>query len=105
MSFRKPISTLGGLKYWVNIEQNKFFIMQKHKTGLWPYKYRILMRENRMEIANSNDIIEIKYDWKYLDDNTVPQLNQRIDWLNVDVSNLVDIVLNSIKLKLPVGRK
>lgn len=31
--------------------------MQEHKVGMpiWPYKYRILMRKNRMEIANSND--------------------------------------------------
>lgn len=40
------------------------------------------MRENRMEIANSNDITEIQYDWKYLENNAVPQLNEKIDWLN-----------------------
>lgn len=61
MAFRKPISTLGGLTFWNNIKQNEFFIMQEHKVGfpIWPYKYRITMRENRMEIANSND--EMKF--------------------------------------------
>ncbi|BCG59718.1 hypothetical protein [Paenibacillus sp. URB8-2] len=94
MGFRKPISTLGGLNFWENINQNKHFIMQKHKTGFWPYKYRILMRENRMEIANSNDLVEINYDWDYLLDNAVPQLDQKIDWLNS--STVQDIVLKVI---------
>ncbi len=79
MGFRKPISTLGGLTWWNNIRQNEYFIMQEHKTGLWPYKYRILMRENRMEIANSNDKEEIDMDWKYLEKHAVPQLEQKID--------------------------
>lgn len=81
MSFRKPISTLGGLTWWTNIKQNQYFIMQEHKTGLplWPYKYRILMRENRMEIANSNDFSEIKLDWEYLKTHAVPQLDKAID--------------------------
>ncbi|MEK4072626.1 hypothetical protein [Paenibacillus sp. FSL M7-0656] len=82
MGFRKPISTLGGLTFWRNIRQSEYFIMQEHKTGVWPYKFRILLRENRMEIANSNDFEEINYDWRYLDNNAVPQLNQKIDWLN-----------------------
>ena len=50
--------------WWTNIRQDKYFIMQEHKVGLpvWPYKYRIMLRENRMEIANSNDITEIDFD-------------------------------------------
>ena len=79
MAFRKPISTLGGLIFWDNIKQSDYFIMQEHKTGVWPYKYRITMRENRMEIANSNDPEEIKKDWEYLEKNTVPQLDKKID--------------------------
>ncbi|WP_227394382.1 hypothetical protein [Jeotgalibacillus aurantiacus] len=84
MAFRKPISTLGGLSWWKNIKQSEHFIMQEHKVGapLWPYKYRILMRENRMEIANSNDLAEINYDWEYLFDHAVPQFDEKIDWLN-----------------------
>lgn len=55
--------------------------MQEHKVGspLWPYKYRITMRENRMEIANSNDFEEIDMDWNYLENNLVPQIDQKID--------------------------
>lgn len=81
-SFRKPISTLGGLNFWINIEQNERFVMQEHKIGLpiWPYKYRILMRENRMEIANSNDKTEIDFDWNYLKNNIVPQLDNKLDY-------------------------
>ncbi|MCK8825791.1 hypothetical protein [Fuchsiella alkaliacetigena] len=100
MGFRKPISTLGGLTFWDNIRQNKYFIMQEHKVGfpVWPYKYRILMRENRMEIANSNDYSEIKHDWNYLEDNAVPQLNEKIDWLG-DI-DFVDIVTKIISKKI-----
>lgn len=81
MAFRKPITTLGGLIWWSNIRQNEYFILQQHKVGqpVWPYKYRIIMRENRMEIANSNDLEEINYDWKYLDNRVVPQIDKRID--------------------------
>ena len=84
MAFRKPISTLGGLTWWKNSRQNEYFILQEHKTGIpvWRYKYRILMRENRMEIANSNDFTEIKYDWKYLEEHAVPQIEEKVDWLN-----------------------
>jgi hypothetical protein len=32
MAFRKPITTLGGLMWWNNIKQNKYFIMQEHKV-------------------------------------------------------------------------
>lgn len=109
MGFRKPISTLGGLVMWDNIRQNKYFIMQEHKKGLpiWPYKYRILMRENRMEIANSNDYSEINIDWNYLDENAVPQLDNKVDWLDdlskVDKSKIVnlitDIIINQINGK------
>ncbi len=55
--------------------------MQEHKVGVpvWPYKYRILMRANSMEIANANDYSEIKHDWKFLEDNAVPQLDKKID--------------------------
>ena len=58
--------------------------MQQHKVGVpaWPYKYRILMRENRMEIANSNDKTEINYDWNYLENNIIPQLDKKIDWIS-----------------------
>jgi hypothetical protein len=77
MAFIKPITTLGGLMFWNNIKQSEYFIMQKHITGLWPYSYRILMRENRMEIANSNDKEEIEYDWRYLETHTVPQFESR----------------------------
>lgn len=81
MAFRKPITTLGGTTWWNNIRQNELFIMQEHKVGLpvWPYKFRIIMRENRMEIANSNDSSEIDYDWKYLETNTIPQIEEKID--------------------------
>lgn len=55
--------------------------MQEHKIGIpiWPYKYRITLRENRMEIANSNDFKEIALDWEYLKTNAIPQINQKID--------------------------
>lgn len=81
MSFRKPITSLGGLFWWKNIQQNEYFIMQEHKVGIpvWPYKYRITMRENRMEIANSNDFNEIEFDWEYLKKNAVPQIDKKID--------------------------
>lgn len=85
MPFRKPISTLGGLHYWKNIRQTENFIMQKHKTGIWPYKYRIIMRENRMEIANANDEYTIDLDQKFLQNNVVPQVNDKVDlWKYVE---------------------
>ncbi|TRU33974.1 MAG: hypothetical protein EWV50_19535 [Microcystis aeruginosa Ma_MB_F_20061100_S20] len=89
MAFRKPITTLGGLIMWENIKQNEYFIMQKHKIGLpvWPYKYRITLRQNRMEIANSNDLEEIEMDWSYLKNNVVPQLSGKIDLS--DLSGLI----------------
>jgi hypothetical protein len=79
MSFRKPITTFGGLIWWKNIRQDKYFLLQEHRTGTWPYRYRILMRENRMEIANANDKTEIKLDWDYLQEHAVPQLDRKID--------------------------
>ena len=81
MAFRKPITTLGGLLMWENIRQDQYFIMQEHNIGLpiWPYKYRITLRENRMEIANSNDFTEIGMDWEYIQTNVVPQISQKID--------------------------
>ena len=91
MSFRKPITTFGGLIAWKNIKQNEHFIMQQHKVGLplWPYKYRIMLRENRMEIANSNDFQEIEMDWSYLDDNVVPQLSKKIDLGDMDLVEII----------------
>lgn len=92
MGFRKPITTFGGLIWWTNIRQNEYFILQEHTVGLpiWPYKYRILMRENRMEIANSNDFKEIDYDWKYLEKHAVLQLDKKIDvFSDLDLSNFV----------------
>ncbi len=67
--------------WWSNIKQDDHFIMQEHKVGLpvWPYKYRISLRENRMEIANSNDREEILRDWDYLQSHAVPQINESID--------------------------
>ena len=81
MAFRKPITTLGGLFWWSNIKQSEEFIMQEHSVGkpVWPYKYRITLRANRMEVANSNDYEEIKMDWEYLKKNVVPQLDSKID--------------------------
>lgn len=95
MAFRKPITTLGGLIMWNNVKQNKYFIMQEHKIGIpvWPYKYRITMRENRMEIANSNDMEEILIDWEYLKDNAVPQLEEQIDLGKVDLGKVINNIL------------
>ncbi len=76
MPFRKPVSTMGGLNFWDNIKQDTYFVMQKHKTGLWPYKYRILMRENSKEIANANDQYTIDMDWEYLQNNAIPRINE-----------------------------
>lgn len=95
MAFRKPITTLGGLAFWNNIKQNEFFIMQEHKIGLpiWPYKYRITMRENRMEIANSNDWEEILMDWKYLEKHAVPQLQDKIDIGRLNIIEFMEFFL------------
>jgi hypothetical protein len=62
------------------------------------------MRENRMEIANSNDKEEIEYDWRYLETHTVPQLNKAIDWGQpfgdiLNNINIIDIVEKSIKFR------
>lgn len=77
MSFRKTTPTSGGLFWWNNIKQNENFIMQEHKVGLpaWPYKYRIIIRQNRMEIANSNDAEEIMMDWMSLEKNGIPPID------------------------------
>ncbi len=101
MAFRKPITTLGGLILWKNIRQSEYFIMQEHKAGLplWPYKYRITLRENRMEIANSNDFQEIEMDWSYLQNNVVPQLSQKIDMGEVNLSGLISEII--LKLVFP----
>jgi hypothetical protein len=102
MAFRKPITTLGGLMWWKNIRQDKYFIMQEHKVGLpvWPYKYRITLRESRMEIANSNDPTEIDMDWEYLKENVVPQVDQKID-VGTSISNIDWIALiNSVVKKI-----
>lgn len=102
MAFRKPITTFGGLMWWKNIRQDKYFIMQEHKVGLpvWPYKYRITLRESRMEIANSNDPTEIDMDWEYLKENVVPQVDQKIDVGN-SISNIDWITLiNSVVKKI-----
>ena len=103
MSFRKPITTLGGLLWWENIKQNDYFLMQKHKVGIpiWPYKYRIIMRANRMEIANSNDIHEIEADWNYLKNHAVPRLNEAID-IHKEISQIdsASIVIAVIKIFL-----
>lgn len=102
MAFRKPITTLGSLMWWKNIRQNKHFLMQEHKVGIpvWPYKYRITLRENRMEIANSNDPKEIEMDWEYLIDNVVPQVDKKID-IGASVSDVEWVALiNSFVRKI-----
>ena len=102
MAFRKPITTLGGLLWRSNVRQNMYFIMQEHKVGMpvWPYKYRILLRENRMEIANSNDREEIEFDWRYLEEHAVPQLDRAIDagkFLTTNSDALLQIVLKAVR--------
>lgn len=88
--------------WWKNIRQGKYFIMQEHKVGLpvWPYKYRITLRENRMEIANSNDPEEIEMDWGYLMEHVVPQADKKIDIgesvSNVDWVALINLVVKKI---------
>ncbi len=98
MAFRKPITTLGGLMWWKNIKQNEYFIMQEHKVGLpiWPYKYRITLRENRMEIANSNDFKEIEIDWEYLKNNVTPQIDKKIDAGEIDLIGLLSKLIKYI---------
>lgn len=71
--------------------------MQKHKTGIWPYSYRILMRTTSKEIANANDIQTIREDWKYLEYNAVPRLNET-GFLKM--SKLEDVVMIILKTKL-----
>lgn len=93
MPFRKPVPTLGGLNFWDNIKQDTYFIMQEHKTGLWPYKYRILLRENTKEIANSNDLKTINYDWEYLQNHAVPRLNEKGLF---DIEDLLKILVEEI---------
>ncbi|MCG7602054.1 hypothetical protein MHM84_20130 [Halomonas sp. McH1-25] len=55
------------------------------------------MRENRMEIANSNDVDEINMDWEYLKDNVVPQIDQKIDIgkmvMDTDLASFVELLL------------
>ena len=86
------------MKSGEEIKLDEHFILQEHKNSkLWPYKYRILMRENRMEIANSNDLSEIEYDFLYLEKHAVPQLDQKKDWIN-DI-NLLEIVTKMIEVK------
>ena len=97
MPFRKPVSTLGGLNFWKNIDQNEYFIMQQHKTGIWPYSYRILMRTTSKEIANANDIQTIREDWKYLEHNAVPRLNETGF---LEMTRLEDVVMIILKNKL-----
>jgi hypothetical protein len=95
MTFRKPITSLGGLIWWKIIQQDSYFIMQQHSMGLpvWPYRYRIITRENRMEIANSNDIADIEEDWQYLQTHAVPQIEQKIDvWDKVSSIPIFEIV-------------
>lgn len=104
MAFRKPTTTLGGLIWWDNISQNEYFIIQKHKVGLpvWPYKYRITMRENRMEIANSNDFQEISMDWEYLKKYAVPQIEEKID-IGKSIKDIDAISLISLISKITIG--
>lgn len=100
MAFRKPITTLGGLLMWKNIRQDQYFIMQEHNIGLpiWPYKYRITLRENRMEIANSNDFTEIGMDWEYIQTNVVPQISQKIDIGTIKIN--IGEIIGEIIIKL-----
>ncbi|MBD2122682.1 hypothetical protein [Trichocoleus sp. FACHB-262] len=100
MAFRKPITTLGGLMWWQNIKQDMYFLMQEHKVGLpmWPYKYRILLQENRMEIANSNDLQDIELDWEYLQVHAVPQLNQKIDLGAINPVDTMTVLAGVLKI-------
>jgi len=103
MAFRKPITTFGGLLWWNNIKQNEHFIMQEHKVGIpvWPYKYRITCRENRMEIANSNDVHEIDMDWEYLKTHVVPQAEKKIDFGGVvDFGGAIVSLISTIVKKI-----
>jgi hypothetical protein len=86
--------------WWQNIKQDMYFLMQEHKVGLpiWPYKYRILLRENRMEIANSNDLQEIELDWEYLQVHAVPQLNQKIDLGAIAPVDVMTVLAGVIKV-------
>lgn len=83
MTLRKPITTFGGLLWWTTVagRTNKYLVMQKHHLGppLWPYRYRILLRASRMEVANANDRNEIELDWELLEEQGV-QMDQSIDF-------------------------
>lgn len=100
MPFRKPVSTMGGLNFWKNIDQNEHFIMQQHKTGFWPYSYRILMRATSKEIANSNDHQTIREDWRYLEKNAVPRLDEQGFLELSKLENLDELILSLLKSKL-----
>ena len=53
-----------------------------------------------MEIANSNDRKEIEFDWRYLEEHAVPQLDQAIDagkFLTTNSDALLQIVLKAVR--------
>lgn len=102
MPFRKPVSTMGGLNFWINVQQNEHFVMRKHKTGLWPYKFRILMRATSKEIANANDLETIQYDWRFLETNAVPRIDESGFLEITKVETIVeDLIMKTISNKMP----
>ena len=70
----KPWTTTeGGHVFWVNIREDKSFIMQEHKQErsvlmprVWPYSYRIISRDGRGLAASANTRTEIEADWELL---------------------------------------
>lgn len=96
MPFRKPVPTLGGLNFWENIKQDMNFVLQEHKTGVWPYKYRIIMRSNSKEIANANDLTTIQFDWDFLQENAVPRATEKGF---LDIEKLLEIIVSNVAAK------
>jgi hypothetical protein len=71
----------------IKVLPDKHFTLHKQKLSHKVEKSRITLRQNRMEIANSNDLEEIEMDWSYLKNNVVPQLSEKIDLS--DLSGLI----------------
>lgn len=81
MSFKFPTPTLGGKTFWENQKEDKYFVLQKHITGMWSHRFRILFRLANMEIATAQTKAEIEKDWAFL------QKPSLIRWLDPTTRN------------------
>jgi len=66
--WHKAHAVLGGWLWWRNLKEDNEMILQEHKTGLWPWTYRILLKGSMPQcIAHCSSKSQIIDAWSLIE--------------------------------------